>query len=52
MRIALEDLGLERLAVVYPGEKRYAMADRLEAVPLTTLARPGLLFEEASQTHE
>jgi hypothetical protein len=52
MRIAIEDLGLERLAVVYPGEKRYAMADRLEAVPLTSLARPGLLFEEASQTHE
>ena len=50
IRIALEDLGLERVAVVYPGQKRYAMADRVEAVPLATLARPGLLFGDASPT--
>lgn len=34
MRIALEDLGLERIAVVYPGARRYPLADRVEAVPL------------------
>ncbi len=34
MRIALDDLKLERLAVVYPGPQRYPIADRIEAVPL------------------
>ena len=34
MRIALEDLKLDRIAVVYPGPKRYPIADRVEAVPL------------------
>lgn len=48
MRIALEDLGLERIAVVYPGTRRYALADRVEAVPLATLARPGRLFGESA----
>jgi predicted AAA+ superfamily ATPase len=37
MRIALGDLELDRLFVVYPGEKRYPLADRVEAVPLTEL---------------
>lgn len=45
MRIALEDLGLERIAVIYPGPKRYRIADRVEAVPLTDLAKPGRLFK-------
>jgi predicted AAA+ superfamily ATPase len=34
MRIALDDLQLERLAVVYPGPRRYQIADRVEVVPL------------------
>ncbi len=46
IRVALEDLGLERVAVVYPGAKRYALAERVEAVPLVSLAKPGDLFEE------
>jgi predicted AAA+ superfamily ATPase len=37
MRIALEDLKLERIAVVYPGPRRYALADRVEAVPLAAV---------------
>jgi len=45
IRIALADLGLERVAVVYPGNRRYALSDRVEAVPLATLAQPGRLFE-------
>ena len=44
IRIALEDLGLARVAVIYPGKKRFAMADRVDAVPLDTLAEPGRLF--------
>ena len=34
LRIALEDLALERIAVVYPGPQRYALSDHVEAVPL------------------
>ena len=37
IRIALEDLALERVAVIHPAPKRYAIADRVEAVPLTDL---------------
>ncbi len=44
IRNALDDLGLERVAIVYPGAKRFALADRVEAVPLTALAEPGSLF--------
>ena len=36
--VALADLDLERVAVVYPGERRYPLADRVEAVPLSSLA--------------
>ena len=46
IRIALEDLGLQRVAVVYPGDRRYAIADSVEAVPLSDLATPGRLFGE------
>lgn len=44
IRIALEDLGLARVAVIHPGKKRYAMADRVDAVPLDSLVEPGRLF--------
>lgn len=37
MRIALEDLQLDALYVVYPGPHRYALAPRVEAVPLAAL---------------
>jgi uncharacterized protein len=46
IRIALADLGLERVAVVYPGPKRYALTDRVEAVPLSELSTPEALFGE------
>jgi len=35
MRIALADLNLDELRVVYPGEKRYALTKRVEVVPLS-----------------
>ncbi len=34
MRIALEDLKLERITVVYPGERRYALTENVHAVSL------------------
>lgn len=43
MRIAWQDLQLDRLFVVYPGERRYELGDGIECVPLTMvgdLAKP------------
>ncbi|BCS36048.1 hypothetical protein TBR22_A52850 [Luteitalea sp. TBR-22] len=40
IRIALSDLGLDRIAVVYPGDRRFPLSDRVEAVPLRDLAAP------------
>jgi uncharacterized protein len=37
MRIAMEDLGLDALYVVYPGPHRFQLAPRVEAVPLSAL---------------
>lgn len=39
MRIAQADLGLDALYVVYPGERRYGLADGVEAVPLAQFAQ-------------
>ena len=47
IRIALGDLALERVAIVYPGEKRYPLGESVEAVPLETLANPGQLFSQS-----
>lgn len=37
MRTARRDLGLDALYVVYPGDRRYSLADGVEAVPLWAL---------------
>jgi uncharacterized protein len=37
MQIAMKDLGLEALYVVYPGDRRYSLAQRVEAVPLSAV---------------
>lgn len=45
IRTALGDLGLERVSVVYPGAKRYSLAENVEVVPVADMAaRPGTLF--------
>jgi hypothetical protein len=41
MRIALEDLKLEQLVVLYPGPKEYSLAERVRVVPLAKLAERG-----------
>lgn len=38
MRIALEDLNLEHLTVLYPGDQTYSLGDRVTVLPLTALA--------------
>lgn len=37
MRTALKDLELDRLIVVYPGEKAYPLSEKVEAVPLSMI---------------
>ncbi|WP_200807973.1 ATP-binding protein [Demequina sp. NBRC 110056] len=37
MRHALEDLGLERIVVAHAGDRRYPLAERIEAVPVREL---------------
>ena len=37
MQIAIEDLKLDRLFVVYPGVHRYRLSERVEVVPLNAL---------------
>lgn len=38
MRAALDDLQLDRLVVLYPGERAYPLADRVQVAPLASLA--------------
>lgn len=38
IRIALEDLKLERLAVLYPGSRRYALSECVAVVPIAAVA--------------
>ncbi|MFZ2658184.1 MAG: ATP-binding protein [Victivallales bacterium] len=44
IRIALEDLNLKRVAVLYPGSKRYPIAPKVEAVPLRSISMGEPLF--------
>jgi predicted AAA+ superfamily ATPase len=37
MRIALEDLRLERIAVIYPGQKRYEVHKKVSVVPFSKI---------------
>ena len=39
MRIALADLKLDQLSVVYPGEKKYSLANNVEVVPLAKFVK-------------
>jgi hypothetical protein len=37
MRTALQDLALDSLTVIYPGDRRMPLAERIEAIGLTSL---------------
>jgi predicted AAA+ superfamily ATPase len=41
MRTAVSELKLDWLWVIYPGDKRYRLAERIEAIPIAALADPG-----------
>jgi len=44
IRNALADVGLTRVAILYPGLQRYPLSERVEVVPLSALARGEPLF--------
>lgn len=45
IRIALEDLGLDKVVIIYPGSRRYPVEEGVEAIPLAQLAAPGGLAD-------
>ena len=44
MRTALDDLQLDQIAVIYPGDRRYPLAERITAVPLEAVSATQILF--------
>jgi hypothetical protein len=38
MRVALRDLALDHLTVIYTGDRDYALADRIDVVPFAQAA--------------
>jgi predicted AAA+ superfamily ATPase len=45
MKIAVEDLQLDKLLVFYPGEKAYPLAERIDVIPLIRLADSDKILE-------
>lgn len=43
IRTALADLNLDEVIVVYPGDKRFSLAEQVEAIPLKDLAKSDAL---------
>ena len=41
MRVALDDLALDKLVVLYPGELGYPLAPRIEVIPFREVCAPG-----------
>ena len=39
MHIAIEDLGLEHLWVIYPGDQKYALDDKITVIPLEEISQ-------------
>jgi len=38
MHIALEDLGLEHLWIIYPGDQKYPLDEKITVIPLDELS--------------
>ena len=45
IRIALENLELQKVAVLYPGTRRYSLSAQVDVVPLQTLAGDSSIFD-------
>ncbi|MHB0988053.1 MAG: ATP-binding protein [Bellilinea sp.] len=46
MRIAVQDLELSKLLVIFPGAKPYPLAEHIQVMPLANLAEDGINFLE------
>lgn len=46
MRVAIEDLGLERLWVVYPGNQEYALDDIVSVLPVAAIGETLFSFQQ------
>ncbi|MEQ1699074.1 MAG: ATP-binding protein [Ilumatobacteraceae bacterium] len=44
IRHAIADLDLQHVAIIYPGDERYPLADKVEVLPLAALADPGFTW--------
>lgn len=44
IRIALEDLGLEKIVILYPGTKSFPLSEQITAIPLQSIATGNPLF--------
>lgn len=51
MHTALADLGLEHLWVIYPGETRYALSDKITAVPVQELPALAATLHDPGPAH-
>ena len=49
MHVAIEDLSLEHLWVVYPGTQEYALADRISVVPLDSIPRLAHTLQQSKE---
>ena len=52
IRNALIEVGLARVAILYPGTERYTLSDRVEVVPLSALSHGEALFPSAGANSE
>jgi hypothetical protein len=39
MHIAIEDLGLDHLWIIYPGDQKYVLDGKITAIPLEEIAQ-------------
>lgn len=42
MRAAMQDLGLQKLIVIYPGSQRYSLGEGITVMPLAQIAMGGI----------
>jgi hypothetical protein len=50
MRIALQDLKLDHLTVIYPGDRAYPLADRADVVPFVLAIQDADLIAPPART--
>ena len=48
MRVALDDLGLEHLWIVYPGDEAYSLDDRISVLPAAGIPALAASFPAAA----